>query len=67
MKYKNIFRNFFFFTFRKITVGGFVNQHIKKFWPKQKKTVTYLTVAIHMLTENSHQNRLKREWTTFVS
>ena len=26
---------FFFSTFRKITVGGFVNQLIKKFWPKR--------------------------------
>ena len=24
---------YFFPTFRKITVGGFVNQLIKKFWP----------------------------------
>ena len=32
---KNNFRNIFFFgTFWKITVGGFVNQLIKKFWPK---------------------------------
>ena len=29
---KNNFR-IFFSTFRKITVGGFVNQLIKKFWP----------------------------------
>ena len=28
-----IFRVIFFSTFRKITVGGFVNQLIKKFWP----------------------------------
>ena len=33
MKYKNNFRIFFFFTLRKITVVGFVNQLIKKFWP----------------------------------
>ena len=25
---------YFFSTFRKITVGGFVNQLIKKFWPE---------------------------------
>ena len=33
---KIIFENkiLFFSTFRKITVGGFVNQLIKKFWPK---------------------------------
>ena len=27
---------YFFPTFRKITVGGFVNQLIKKFWPYQR-------------------------------
>ena len=32
-KIKKYFR-IFFSTFRKITVGGFVNQLIKKFWPK---------------------------------
>ena len=31
---KIIFEIIFFFTFWKITVGGFVNQLIKKFWPK---------------------------------
>ena len=32
---KNDFRNYSFFcsTFQKITVGGFVNQLMKKFWP----------------------------------
>ena len=38
MEYKNNFRNSilfcFFSTLWKITVGGFVNQLIKKFWPK---------------------------------
>ena len=33
---------YFFPTFRKITVGGFVNQLIKKIWPKYL-AVTYFT------------------------
>ena len=34
-KVKKNFRNYFFSTYRIITVGGFVNQLIKKFWPYQ--------------------------------
>ena len=40
---KNLEIKFYFFpTFRKITVGGFVNQLIKKIWPYVSK-ITYVS------------------------
>ena len=37
-KIKDIFKKLnFFSTLQKITVGGFVNQLIKKIWPKHSK------------------------------
>ena len=42
---KNDFRIVVFSTFRKITVGGFVNQLIKQFWP-------YYNDKILLISEN---------------
>ena len=61
-KIKKKFINFFFFcTFGKITVGGFVNQLIKKFWPKISNTLKLRTPKI--LAENNFLKHPKKSKT----
>ena len=50
-KKKKKFR-IFFSTFRKITVGGFVNQLIKKFWPKQDTFDIFIAYSTASTKEN---------------
>ena len=41
---------YFFPTFQKITVGGFVNQLIKKFWPKENQQIHVATSWLRINT-----------------
>ena len=53
---------YFFSTFRKITVGGFVNQLIKKFWPKHSAHVLPLQ---QLNVQTRSQLKLKKFTTCF--
>ena len=46
---KKIILEFFFSAFRKITVRGFVNLLIKKFWPNDK-TAVFSLISVNKTT-----------------
>ena len=57
-KIKKIEIIIFFYTLRKITVGGFVNQLIKTFWPKadaREVRSVALSISFHEQTQKPSQ------------
>ena len=60
---KNYFRNYFFSTFRKITVGGFVNQLLKKSSLRETKALTlfFFCIVVFHIYDNLAVNSIEVE------